>query len=276
MELVLHGDAATAPASWNTRGDRAMWSNPKAVEKVRKGLARIPVKGTVNMIFDDRATFAIVGTMADGPALMTPLMKDGLNMFVRNNEGSRNRHNPLTPWILIHRMHHSYELCGKRIASDAGADVSINTGAVILEAEKELRAVFGIDNKSFGDNMFCYLFTRACTMKSARINQLFPFHVDIAAELFAQKLVTGEIKFEAARFWKFERVQTKQYHNHAGGHRDAQEGAYRHFYTTLHESFDFNEKVIAQCDEIIARYKPLINAALEHELNLMQTIPNII
>lgn len=278
MELVLHGNAETAPNAWNTRCDRAMWSNPKAVEKVREGLARIPVNGTVNMMFDDRAQDGIIGSAGQGPAVMEPLMKDGLNMFVRNNQGTVQRHNLLTPWILIHRIHHSYELCGKHLAKDAGADISINTGAVILEAEEELRAVFGIGDKPFGDSdsMFCHLFTRACTMRSVRINQLFPFNLDIAAELFAQKLVTGKINFAAARDWKFERVSHRQYNNHLAGHWDEMKGPYKHFYTTLHESFDFNESIMAQCDEIIARYEPLINAALEHELSLMQTIPNVI
>src|SRR3546814_17012206 len=47
------------------------------------------------------------------------------------------------------------------------------------------------------------LFALACTMRSARVRQLFPFCLDIAAELFAQYHTTGDITFQGLNDWNF-------------------------------------------------------------------------
>lgn len=267
MELVIHGDAATAGDAWNTHGDVAMWSNPKVVEKTRKGLASIPLDGTVNIHFDELANPVIV-CMDHKP--FANKLAPGVNLFIRNNTGSVNRHNPLTPWILMHRLHHSFILGGRRLA---GNDEVNRTVGLIAQCENELREVFGWSDEC-GEHGEAHLLTRAFSMRSARIKQLYPFVGDMAAELFAQFVITGDIKFRPAAEWDFD--DGSNYKDSAVYHWSKKEGRFLHFYVGLGKHVMWDKIKQDRCDAILDKWKPVLLDSIKQDLELMKKMPNVI
>lgn len=274
MELVIHGNAATVEnnipgVGWSTV-ETSMYSNPKAVEIVRSKLAKIKLEGTINIMFDDRATPSLaIGPGGNVSAFMDLMIDGQINMFVRNNSGSEQRHNPLTPWILMHRLHHSYVLSGHRLIE---SKPELDTSRLIVDAENEIRNVLGIETVRHGGE--CELFALACTMRSARVKQLFPFCVDIAAELFAQYHITGNISFQGFEQWKFS--------DHGGYKKTGfdfynnMNGNFRCFHVCKGDDVQINQQQVETINSILDKYKPLLVEAIQYETELMKTIPNII
>lgn len=273
MELVIHGDAATAGSTWNTHGDIAMWSNPKVVEKTRRELASIPLDGAVNVYFDERASGMIV---CSNPKSFGEVAQYGVNLHIRNNVGASSRHNPLTPWILMHRLHHSFLMS----THEDIVPERHRSQTVIADCENELLAAMGIDKKvNWMGN--AYLITRAFTMRSARIKQLFPFTGDLIAELFAQYVITGDIKLKPAQEWEFDTYE--------GGARPGEQcfsgplhywqemrGRFLHFFTGLGYDMEMTQERIDKCNAVLAKYKPILVENLQMDLDLMKSVPNVI
>lgn len=271
MELVIHGSADNATVNkpgWGwSHVETSMYANPKAVERVRSSLAKIGLPGRVNIMFDEGAKemFAIVTDeeRARASAMMHPGM---VNFFVRNNSGAASRHNPLTPWIILHRMHHGFELTGHRALAEGARKHS--TADTVVDMENELRAVLG-ENKvpRMSDN--CRFVGLSCTMRSARVRQLFPFCLDIAAELFAQYHITGDISLRGWDDWQMdEHTGFGSFH-----FKDQQVGKFKHFYVSKPANYQITDEKRAAVDEIITRYKPKLVEAIQHEAELMKTVP---
>lgn len=270
MELIIHGDAATAKLDkigfgWSTV-ETDMYRNPKAVDRIRSSLSKINVPACVNVMFDERGTGMFAMFTDEQKAELTSLMHPGMiNFFVRNNSGSASRHNPLTPWILLHRMHHAFEITGRHHLPK-GVDRTISTGDTVMRAESEIRKVLGVNSRA---NVEANYFALACTMRSARIRQLYAFNIDIAAELFAQYHTTGDIKFQGLDAWQFD--------SHNSGEaflfRDEMKGKFRHFYVSKRDGVAFTQEQKAAVDEILARYKPILIEAIKAETEMMKMVP---
>lgn len=273
MELIIHGDAATVENTkpgwgWSTV-ETDMYRNPKAVERVRSSLAKIGLPARINLMFDDRANPSFAVVKDEEKIQLTSMMHPGMiNFFVRNNSGSASRHNPLTPWIILHRMHHGFEVSGQRMMENGARKMS--TGKIAIKAENEIRKVLR-HSQLAGDMGECNLLSLACTMRSARVRQLFPFCLDIAAELFAQYHTTGDIKFQGLDSWQFDTHDTRWSGDIS--FTKEQKGKFAHFYVSKHSSVTFTAEQTAAIDEILVRYKPLLIEAIQHETELMKTIP---
>lgn len=281
MELIIHGDASKVenktPGNGWSHVETAMYSNPKAVERIRSRLAKINIPGTVHVMFDDLADPMFAMVKDEDQAKMTPLMEEGkVDFFVRNNSGAAGRHNPLTPWILLHRLHHSYEIIGSRFFPRAQRAIGLNTGKLISEMEKEIRHVLKFDEK-FCDTD-CHFTTLACTMRSARSNQLYAFNLDIAAELFAQYHITGDIKFQGLDDWAFQDAghDYDKWSSHLGNFQfsNKQIGKFRHFFVSKSKKVIFTDDQRVEIDQVLESYKPRLVAAIRYETEMMKTIPN--
>lgn len=274
MKLIIHGTPVLSNA-WDTPSDVAMFSNEKAVQKVRSGLAAIPIEGTVHIHFDEwqHADIFGFGTAASRANLcdyFATQMSDGINCFVRNNMGSKIRHNPLTTWILMHRLGHSYHAIDHRGMQ------------IVSNCEDELLAVFDEAPRRQIDHLSdTHLITRACTMRSARNRQLYAFAADIMAELFAQYVITGDIRFKKADEWNFDQYKPNYGENDLNGERSYKVGKHwakitgniTQFYVSLNQEFTDDKKL--RCDEVMEKYQPLFKSEFDRMLEVMKTIPNI-
>lgn len=282
MDLVIHGDASKvdnqAPGTGWSHVETDMYRNTKAVERIRSSLAKIKLPGAIHVMFDDNASTSFMLQQDADISGLTALMKPNMvNFFVRNNSGAAARHNPLTPWILLHRLHHSYELSAYRFLPIANRKV--RTVNLISKMEDEIREVLGHPKMSQHQLAECDFVALACTMRSARANQLFSFNVDIASELFCQYHFTGDITFQGLLDWKFEE---HTYLRDRYGHPERKfqfyakmKGKFRHFYASKHFSVKFTDEQVAAVDTILSRFKPAIVEAIKYETEMMKTFPNV-
>lgn len=281
MELIIHGDVSKVennrPGLGWSHVETDMYRNAKAVERIRSKLAKINLPGRIHLLFDHRADKSFASISQEAKDRLTPLMEpDMVNFFVRNNSGAERRHNPLTPWILLHRLHHSYEVCGTTDLPRSTRKLS--TSSTVVEMENELRAVIGqptVGNMSTD----CHFSALACTMRSARVKQLNPFSLDIAAELFCQYHITGDIKFKGLDNWEFadHEYNFDKWGNHTGKIQFGNKmvGKFMHFYVTKCKNVKFTNEQKAKVDEIISRFKPMLINAIKYETEMMKTFPNV-
>lgn len=272
MELVIHGDVSTVEnhepgVAWSVV-ETKMYNNPKTVEQVRSSLAKIALPGVVNIMFDDHASPSLRAMGWEAEPFKEMMIPDVINFFVRNNSGAVNRHNPLTPWMLMHRLHHSYEITGQTLHPERKE--ILKTGQIIVNAENEIREILGV-KPTKAATAECNFFALACTMRSARVNQLYPFYADIAAELFAQYHITGDINFQGFDKWDLKESSCQGFNFYT-----SKDGKFMTFFVSKGQDIRITQGQIDLIDSILDKYKPLIIDAIKYETEIMKTIPNII
>lgn len=253
MELIIHGEVKKSIA-WGAV-DAALYSNEKAVQKVRNTLAALPLKGVVHIHFDEpmpKSKPELVGT-------------DGIDFFIHRND--RQQHH-LTPWIIIHRLHHS---AVATMLPHYRKQIDL-----IVQCEDELQNTTA-DKQMLGlvQTDVCAespFFTLACTMRSARNQNFRPLVADVLAELFAQYVFTGDITFKLAKDWQFS--APCRYSNQYSNQPSSVDRVGRNIKWYVH-STPLNEARLAQCDAAVTKLKPLLIQSFDEMIEQMKYHPNI-
>lgn len=237
--------------------DRRIIQNPLIKEKLSKRLGHLPY--TVNMFFVNlpKASKHVEIGLVDlewvhnnlGEKIYDEVEptahKEGhINIIYTNNKGSEKV--PMTPWMMMHRMAHAlarYDTKSFRSSSEMhrqfedyskAAQTLLHVTADILEAynseefprsEKELSGLHGYYNPTIKrDKQLTMkaLWSKLATFRSARQGNIRDYF-EILNELFAQYMITGDIKFneppqiivaQVGKGWGAKR------HLHLGGHKD--------------------------------------------------------
>lgn len=136
---------------------------------------------------------------------------DSITILYSNNMTSPSNYVPFTGWMIAHRLHHIFtllfnELDGEHITdfvSESSTFMFHNLMKLIFEekyksAELDRKMINRHTyNLNFADDFSSYLIRAVSqnimTMRSARLKKLNV--IDIPAELFAQYIITGSVKF---------------------------------------------------------------------------------
>ncbi len=243
MEILIHGNPDDY-SGWDD-SDIKMLSG-KNLKSTEKALGGLRLKGRANIVFVncdyDHNDAEFVNSIE---------AVDGINVTLFDNISAFKY--PLTPWIIIHRMHHA--LLGRRVDC--------------LDVFEYLENEIIIAINATANPTFTYMLATACTMSSARNKRLNPVSADVAAELFAQYLITGDIKFKKAADWEFDNFSLGPIENYPDQipRLVYKENNNRHL---IRLQGEFTSEQQTACDEILDRYKDLIINQFEEDIKYLQ------
>lgn len=210
--------------SFRDKRDRTLATEPKIVERTKKKFGNTPytlnfymvnTKNAKNVPSDyGLATYEWVQrVLGDEVAneMKEYASNDAINViFTGNSAGEKV---VLTPWILAHRMAHalsrynnSYGRNSRQFqtyqnAADALAETSMNIFTdcySVRNFPKNDNQLSTRDNNNRRNQLlYKHFFTKVCTFRSAREDSLRDWF-EVLNELFAQWVITGDIKFNQA------------------------------------------------------------------------------
>lgn len=195
-------------SSFRDKTDRALLTNPKAVQKIQRQWSKTPYDFNMYLVNDPRVNkseFREVGvrslsTIRDGMKLTSEEVPDPgpgeITIIYTGNFGDQRK--MASGWILAHRFGHALAASRGTYVGNEWNEFTSRLKELVAEI---LQDVYGINVSEKerrqwggGDKILKYVARQLGTMKSARDNNMRSWY-EFAYELLAQYLITGKIKF---------------------------------------------------------------------------------